>query len=129
MIRTLWATAALLAIFAMHGLAAHAGSHDPAPIQTVGTTHAGHASMAADDTSPAAASALSHGEPGHEMAALGLWAAVLATSAIMLLVRLGRPRSGLLALWPRAVAIASHPVGVRAGSHPPDLHALSVLRC
>ena len=129
MIRTLWATAALLAIFAMHGLAAHAGSHDPAPIQAASTLHAGHASMTVDESSSAAAAAPSHGEPGHDMAVVGLCAVVLATSAILLLVRLGRPRSGLLALLPRAVATASHPVGLRGWPHPPDLHALSILRC
>ena len=63
------------------------------------------------------------------MTVLGLCAAVLATSAILLLVRLGRPRTGLQALLPRAVTTPSHAVGVRAGSHPPDLHALSILRC
>lgn len=128
MIRILWATACLVAIFAMHGLAAHAGSHDPAPISTTSTAHSAHAAV--DDAEPTAGEAPAHGEPGHDMAVLGLCAAVLATSAILLLVHLGRrPRSGLLALLPRALVVSSRAVGVRSGHAPPDLHALSVLRC
>ncbi|PKH39025.1 hypothetical protein SAMN05192575_103282 [Nocardioides alpinus] len=129
MIRTLWAAAALLAIVAMHGLAAHAGSADPRPLAAAATSHVGHAAMAADDSPVAAGETPAHGEHGHEMAVLGLCAAVLATSAILLLVGLGRPRSGILGLAPRAVTTTSHPVGVRTEHAPPDLHALSVLRC
>ena len=124
MIRTLWAAAALLAIFAMHGLAAHASSHDPTPITAAGASAGAHAAMAVDDsTTPP------HGRPGHEMAALGLCAVVLATSAVLLLVRLARPRAGLLAVLPRAVTMSSYPGGVRTDHAPPDLHALSILRC
>lgn len=129
MIRTLWATAALLAIFAMHGLAAHAGSHDPSPIQTMSASHAGHAATALDDSLSSTTAAPLHGEAGHETAVLGLCAAVLATSAMLLLARVVRPRSGLLAVLPRAVTTSSYPVGTRSGQAPPDLHALSVLRC
>lgn len=127
-IRTLWAAAALLAIVAMHGLALHGGSHGGSPLPAASASHAGHAAMAVDDSLSTASAAPSHGEHSHEMAVLGLCAAVLATSAILLLLGLGRPRSGMLGLLPRATA-TSHPAGMRAEPAPPDLHALSVLRC
>lgn len=130
MIRTLWATAALLAIFAMHGLAAHAGSPEAAPAPAASSaSHAGHAATALDAPAPIATSAPDHGEHGHEMAVMGLCAAVLATSAVLLLVGFGRPRSGVLGLVPRAATITSHPVGTRLAHAPPDLHSLSILRC
>ena len=129
MIRTLWATAALLAIIAMHGLAAHAGSPDPAPLPSASASHSAHAAMGLDDPGSTGSPAPGHGERGHEMGVLGLCAAVLATSAILLLVGFGRPRSGVLGLLPRAVTTTSYAVGVRATHGPPDLHDLSILRC
>ena len=62
------------------------------------------------------------------MSVLGLCAAVLATSAILLLARLTRPRQGLLAVLPRPASRPSCP-RVRPDHAPPDLHALSILRC
>lgn len=133
MIRTLWATAALLAIVAMHGLAAHAGSPDPAALPAVPAAHSAHAAVALDDSRSSAlagpASTASHGEHGHEMGVVGLCAALLATSAILLLVGFGRPRSGVLGLLPRAVTSTSYAARARLEHPPPDLHALSVLRC
>lgn len=111
MFRTLWATAALLAILAMHGLAAHAGSPGPAALPAAVGAHSAHAAAALDDSRPPASAAL------------------LATSAILLLVGFGRPRSGDLGLLPRAVTTTSYAVGARVEHPPPDLHALSVLRC
>ena len=126
MIRTWWAAAALLAIFAMHGLAVHAGTHDPMPQTSTSVGDAGHAGHALATDGPGA---VEHGEPGHEMAVLGMCLAVLATSALMALLRLGRPRSGLLRLLPRAATASSYATRVRTALAPPDLHALSVLRC
>ena len=116
MIRVLWATAAVLAILAMHGTMAHALPPEPT-VAAVAT----HADASAGD-------APAHGEHGHEMSVLGLCAAVLATSAILLLVRLTRPRTGLLAMLPRPASRPSCP-RVRPDHAPPDLHALSILRC
>jgi hypothetical protein len=128
-IRTWWAAAALLAIFAMHGLAAHAGTHDPMPQTSTSVGDAGHAGHAGRALATDGPGAVEHGEPGHEMAVLGMCLAVLATSALMALLRLGRPRSGLLRLLPRAATASSYATRVRTSLAPPDLHALSVLRC
>ncbi|WP_374455670.1 DUF6153 family protein [Nocardioides sp.] len=127
MIRTWWAAAAVLAIFAMHGLASHAGAHEPAST-SMSRTHAtqGHTPV---DATAATTGSVGHGEPGHEQSVLGLCLVVLATSALLLLLRHGRPRSGLLGLVPHAATTSSYAVGVRSGPAPPDLHALSVLRC
>jgi hypothetical protein len=117
-IRVLWATAAVLAILAMHGTMAHA-----APPEPTAAAVAAH-----DDVDTPESAAPAHGEHGHDMSVLGLCAAVLATSAILLLARLTRPRQGLLAVLPRLVGHASCP-RVRPDHAPPDLHALSILRC
>ena len=121
MIRSLLAVAAVLAILAMHGVATHASSHTPAD-------HTGtHATSHAVDAPAVADAAPSHGEPGHEMTVLSLCLAVLATAAVLLL-RGARPRSGLLAVLPLAGTTSTRPLVVRLPA-PPDLHALSVLRC
>ena len=127
MIRTWWAVVAVLAILAMHGLATHASSHPAAPT----TAATAYADLASDADHPmdhaVTADSSEHGEPGHEMTVLSLCLAVLATAAV-LLVQAVRPRSGLLAVLPSAVATPTGPVVVRLHA-PPDLHALSVLRC
>ena len=136
MIRTWWAVTAVLAIFVMHGLATHASPHNttPAttpiatPIMTAGTAHATSTSDDPHGSPAAAAEDGGHGEHGQEASVLGLCLAMLASAAILLL-RLGRPRRGLLALLPPAALTASLPVSVARGPSPPDLHALSVLRC
>ena len=138
MTRTWWAAAALLAIFVMHGLATHGLSaapnvSEPAPVATAGvdhdahTGHDGHAD-AAGRAFGSSLAAGTHESERHEMSVLGLCLAVLATAAVALL-RLRRPESGLIDVLPRAVSTAARAVGVRADHAPPDLHALSILRC
>ena len=134
MIRTLWATAAVLAIFAMHGVMAHAAAAEPDSASTAvaATTLSGHLG-GLDDAgaigSAVTSAAPAHGEHGHDVSVLALCAAVLATAAIMLLAGLQRPRSGLLSVLPRPLTTTSYAVGARSTHAPPDLHALSVLRC
>lgn len=141
MTRTWWAAAALLAIFAMHGLATHASAAGPAALpapaaQGTAATHAAHGAHAAH--SPAAVdeelaeaatwSATSHGDDHHAMQVLGLCLAVLATAAIALLGA-ARTRPGLVALLPRATGPRTPPAAARHDLGPPDLHSLSILRC
>jgi len=144
MLRTWWAALALLAIFAMHGLASHASAAEPipeampsVPAETDAPHAARHpASHAAPDAArhaaplPPLAALDGEGHDGghHAMQVLGLCVAVLATAAIALL-RLARPTRGVLALLPRAVHTATAPAAARNAHAPPDLHALSVLRC
>ena len=131
MVRVLWATAAVLAIFAMHGLATHGTAH-PSRVTPVASAvaavevdaHATHGGTAPGSPATAAAP----GEHHHEMSVLGLCLAVLATAAVALL-RLVRPRSGLLAVLPRPVSVVPRPSAPVHGHGPPDLYALSVLRC
>lgn len=126
MIRTWWAVAALLALFAMHGLATHAAAAEPpSPSGMHGTHHVldAHGEAAGSELPPT-----EHGGDHHAMSVLGLCMAALATTAIALLA-LARPGRGLLALLPRATTVASRAVGVVRAPAPPDLHALSVLRC
>ena len=136
MFRSSWlAVAAVVAILAMHGLATHAASQ--ASVSHASVSHAS-VSHAAESSLTAAAStthdfadheghAPTHGEPGHEMSVLSLCLAALATAAVLLL-RAARPRSGLLAVLPPAATTSTSPLVVRLHA-PPDLHALSVLRC
>jgi hypothetical protein len=144
--RTWWAAAALLAIFAMHGLATHASAAGPAvlPAPEVGTTaatHTGHATHGAHTAHTAHSASIgdevlaeaatwapaSHGDDHGAMQVLGLCLAVLATAAIALL-RAARTRPGLVALLPRATG-ARTPSAARHDLGPPDLHSLSILRC
>lgn len=152
MLRTWWAALALLAIFAMHGLASHASAAEPIPVPVPASTqsvssvtdahHAAHHPAhhgaqhatpdAARDAAPATPVATLDGD-GHDggqhaMQVLGLCVAVLATAAIALL-RLVRPAPGVVAVRPRALRSATAPVAARNAHAPPDLHALSVLRC
>jgi hypothetical protein len=141
--RTWWAAAALLAIFAMHGLATHASAAGPAALpapapaaQGTVTSHAAHGTHAAHSPAPVAAelaeaatwTATSHGDDHHAMQVLGLCLAVLATAAIALL-RAARTRPGLVALLPRAPGRRTPPAAARHDLGPPDLHSLSILRC
>jgi hypothetical protein len=139
--RTWWAAAALLAIFAMHGLATHASAAGPAALPAPaaqGTTpthaahgaHAAHSPAAVDEELAEAAtwSATSHGDDHHAMQVLGLCLAVLATAAIALLGA-ARTRPGLVALLPRATGPPTPPAAARHDLGPPDLHSLSILRC
>jgi hypothetical protein len=144
MLRTWWAALALLAIFAMHGLASHASAAEPIPVPIPVATpsvaavadapHAAHHAHAdaAPEAAPAAPVAAldggGHDGGHHAMQVLGLCVAVLATAAIALL-RLTRPTRGVLAVRPRALRSATVPVPATYAHAPPDLHALSVLRC
>ena len=139
MVRTWWAAVALLAIFAMHGLASHAAAAEPVPVATPSAALGPDAPHAVHHEHPqavpeaaleplAALDADGHDGGHHAMQVLGLCVAVLATAAIALL-RLARPTRGVLAVRPRALRTASAPVAVSNAHAPPDLHALSVLRC
>lgn len=141
MTRTWWAAAALLAIFAMHGLATHASAAGPAALpapaaeetsatQAAHGAHSSHAPVADDEvlTEAAAWSATSHGDGHQAMQVLGLCLAVLATAAIALL-RAARTPPGLVALLPRPRAGRTPPAAARHDLGPPDLHSLSILRC
>jgi hypothetical protein len=141
--RTWWAAAALLAIFAMHGLATHASAAGPAalpapagePTASAHTGHTGHTGPAAsapvgDEVHAEAATwaAAGHAEDHHAMQVLGLCLAVVATAAIALL-RLARTEPGLVALLPRAAGRRTPPTAASHDVGPPDLHSLSILRC
>jgi hypothetical protein len=141
--RTWWAAAALLAIFAMHGLATHASAAGPAalpapagePTASAHTGHTGHTGPAAsapvgDEVRAEAATwaAAGHAEDHHAMQVLGLCLAVVATAAIALL-RLARTEPGLVALLPRAAGRRTPPTAASHDVGPPDLHSLSILRC
>ena len=147
MLRTWWAALALLAMFAMHGVASHASAAEPIPMPipvaapsvpaATDTSHAAHHAhadavpAAAPEASPTAPVAALDGDGhgGHPaMQVLGLCVAVLATAAIALL-RLVRPAPGVVAVRPRALRSATVPVAATNAHAPPDLHALSVLRC
>lgn len=140
MLRTWWAALALLAIFAMHGLASHASAAEPIPVPSPaatqslsGMTDAHHAAHhgereAAPATPVASLDGDGHDGGQHAMQVLGFCVAVLATAAIALL-RLVRPAPGVVAVRPRALRSATAPVAARNAHAPPDLHALSVLRC
>ncbi len=148
MLRTWMAALALLAIFAMHGLASHASAAEPIPMSPPAepqsipvVTDAHHpAHDPADHGGPEAApdaatltpvASLDGGDHDgghHAMQVLGLCVAVLATAAIALL-RLIRPAPGVVAVRPRALRSVPAPVAARNAHAPPDLHALSVLRC
>jgi hypothetical protein len=133
--RTWWAAAALLALFAMHGLATHASAAGPAVLPAPAahgshSTHSAHSAPVGDEVRAEAAawSATGHAGDHHVMQVLGLCLAVVATAAIALL-RFARLEAGLVALLPRA---AGRPTPPTAASHdlgPPDLHSLSILRC
>lgn len=133
MTRTWWAAAALLAIFVMHGLATHGltatpNVSEPAPVATAGVDHDAHTGHAAGRAFGSSLPTGTHGSEHHEMSVLGLCLAVLAMATVALL-RLRRPASGLIDVLPRAVSTAARAVAVRAEPAPPDLHALSILRC
>lgn len=140
MTRTWWAAAALLAIFAMHGLATHASSAGPAALpapagEPTASAHTAH-------TGPAAAGPLGdevlaeaatwaptrHADDHGAMQVLGLCLAVLATAALVLL-RFARTEHGLVALLPRVAGSRTPPTAARHDLGPPDLHSLSILRC
>lgn len=136
MTRTWWA-AALLAIFAMHGLATHASAAGPAalPEPAAVATHAAHGAHSSHSppvgdealAEAAAWSATGHGDD-HAMQVLGLCLAVLATAAVALLMA-APARPGLVALVPRATGARTPPAAARHDLGPPDLHSLSILRC
>lgn len=143
MVRTWWAAVALLAIFAMHGLASHAAAAESVPVATPSAplesdgphaAHHQHPQAVLDAATGAALEPLAaldadgHDGGHHAMQVLGLCVAVLATAAIALL-RLVGPTRGVLALRPRALRTAPAPVAATHAHAPPDLHALSVLRC
>lgn len=141
MTRTWWAAAALLAIFAMHGLATHAGAAGPAALpepaaQPTTANHEAHGAPSSqvppvgDDVLAEAAawSATGHAGEHHAMQVLGLCLAVLATAAIALLGA-ARAQPGLVALLPRATDARTPPAAARHDLGPPDLHSLSILRC
>lgn len=144
MTRTWWAAAALLAIFAMHGLATHASAAGPAALPAPGAaataaSHTGHAAHGAhsaqsaptgDDVLAEAAtwSPTSHAGDHGAMQVLGLCLAVLATAAIAL-VRPVRAQPGLVALLARAAGSRTPPTAASHDLGPPDLHSLSILRC
>lgn len=144
MIRTWWAAAALLAIFAMHGLATHAGAAGPPALpepagEATAASHSGHEAHDAHSSRSAPAgdgvlaeaatwSPTSHAGDHGAMQVLGLCAAVLATAAIALL-GLARTRPGLVALLPRAAGPRTPPAAATHDLGPPDLHSLSILRC
>ena len=125
--RRWWAVAALLALFAMHGLATHAAAADPSTPSTgmhgMNEVHDAHGDAVGTALPPA-----EHGSDHHAMSVLGLCMAALATTAYALLA-LARHGRGLLALLPRATSVTSRAVGVVRAPAPPDLHALSILRC
>lgn len=143
MTRTWWAAAALLAIFAMHGLATHASSAGPAalPAPTGEPTASAHTAHSAH-TGPAAAAPLGdevlaeaatwaptrHADDHGATQVLGLCLAVVATAALVLL-RFARTEHGLVALLPRVAGSRTPPAAARHGLGPPDLHFLSILRC
>jgi hypothetical protein len=138
--RTWWAAAALLAIFAMHGLATHASAAGPAALpapagEPTASSHTGHTGPAAsapvgDEVRAEAAAwaATGHAEDHHAVQVLGLCLAVVATAAIALL-RLARTEPGLVALLPRAAGRRTPPTAASHALSPPDLHSLSILRC
>jgi hypothetical protein len=133
--RTWWAAAALLAIFAMHGLATHASAAGPAalPAPAAHSSHSSHSSHPApvgDEVRAEAATwaATRHADDHGAMQVLGLCLAVVATAAIALL-RLARTEPGLVALLPRAAGRRTPPTAASHDVGPPDLHSLSILRC
>lgn len=132
MTRTWWAAAALLAIFAMHGLATHASAAGPAalPAPAAHSSHSSHSAPVGDEVRAEAATwaATGHAEDHHAMQVLGLCLAVVATAAIALL-KLARTESGLVALLPRAAGRRTPPTAASHDLGPPDLHSLSILRC
>jgi hypothetical protein len=145
--RTWWAAAALLAIFAMHGLATHASAAGPAALpapaaEATAVSHTAHAAHGARSSHPSQSapagddvlaeaatwSPTSHADGHGAMQVLGLCLAVLATAAVALL-RLARAQPGLVALLPRAAGSRTPPTAANHDVGPPDLHSLSILRC
>jgi hypothetical protein len=138
--RTWWAAAALLAIFAMHGLATHASAAGPAALpapagEPTASAHTGHTGPAA--SAPVGGEVLAeaatwaptrHADDHGAMQLLGLCLAVLASAAIVLL-GFARTAHGLVALLPRVAGSRTPPTAARHDLGPPDLHSLSILRC
>jgi hypothetical protein len=138
--RTWWAAAALLAIFAMHGLATHASAAGPAALpapagEPTASAHTGHTGPAA--SAPVGDQVLAeaatwaptrHADDHGAMQLLGLCLAVLASAAIVLL-GFARTAHGLVALLPRVAGSRTPPTAARHDLGPPDLHSLSILRC
>jgi hypothetical protein len=138
--RTWWAAAALLAIFAMHGLATHTSAAGPAALpapagEPTASAHTGHTGPAA--SAPVGDQVLAeaatwaptrHADDHGAMQLLGLCLAVLASAAIVLL-GFARTAHGLVALLPRVAGSRTPPTAARHDLGPPDLHSLSILRC
>ena len=130
--RLVLGTLALLGLFAMHGLGGHGATHrtgpdvSPAtrPAQLHGdTVNSSAASMAAPDDGEAG----SHSD-GDDGALVGLCLAVLAIALLPTLCLLSGTRwkwAGCRVVRLRAVL----PLAVYRDRDPPDLTALSILRC
>jgi hypothetical protein len=106
---------ALAGLFAMHGLSAH-GTAQPLP-ETVGV-HAEH-----DPDLPGGVPA----EQGHHDALLVLCVALLVAGVVVLAARGGSIRWATRDAGPSPPSTA--PWTSRRDRDPPDLHALSILRC
>ncbi len=134
-LRRLFGVAALLGLFAMHGLAAHGNvhpAHAGAPIAVMaaaGQHHSGHA-MTTDPTADASWRPHPAGDPAPESGLLGLAALCLAVllAGVIVTVLLGR---GVVVA--DKVEVESRALGRPARSRrdrdPPCLYALSVQRC
>jgi len=135
-IRTFWGAAALVGLFAMHGLAGHGAMHaghgDP-PLEIAAAaaahTHAA-ASMPMEATAAQAPSLTAPSGPSPDdggLGLVGLCLAVLLVGAIAA-VLLGR-RSWYARSLARPVAHRGWPARARRDRDPPCLFALSIQRC
>jgi hypothetical protein len=110
---------ALAGLFAMHGLSPHGSAHSSSTPMSEAT------SMHADDGTDLPGSQLPAGGDGDDLLALCL--ALLVAGVVGLAAR-GRPIRVTVRNTSRAGRVTS-PATARRYRDPPDLHALSILRC
>lgn len=129
-VRLLVIAAALVGLFAMHGLSDHgAASHDMAPMNPAVTAmgHTGH--MMGDSGEATEGARTTAGDPGEGspgMAMAGLCLAVLAGAVIAFLAL--RPHRSVALLMPLAWSFGPARLSGRRDRDPPCVFQLSVLR-
>lgn len=130
-LRTLCGVAALVGLFAMHGLAAHGTAHQAHPIEAaalVSTDHHAAAPAMDHESTPPASSSSGDREQGPGL--LGLTALCLAVLllGVVLAVVLGRGVA-VEGNRSRAFRAGGRPTRARRDRDPPCLFALSIQRC
>lgn len=121
--------AALLGLFAMHGLSVHGSSTRAVASTEVSAGHAGHQSATGTPADPAVEHGAGDRDPGHHhLALMGLCLAVLAGAVAAYSLLRRRPHRGWTPEVTALVGLVAAPAA-RRFRDPPCLFRLSVQRC